>query len=101
MSSEISTQAVYRWNPKVACRTLEGTAFVLLNSRLVSLNGVGTRIWELFESGRTVGEVGAQILREFDTTDDVVKHDVGRFVSELVERDMLVSEQAGASGRSE
>ena len=55
-----------KWNPKVACRTLEGTAFILLDSRMVRLNEVGTRIWELFEEGSTVKSVVDQIVEEFE-----------------------------------
>ena len=53
----VSTTATFMWNPKVACRTLDETAFILLNSRMVRLNEVGTRIWDLFEIGSSINTV--------------------------------------------
>lgn len=80
----------YLWNPRVACRTLEGTAFVLMNSRLLSLNEVGTRIWGLLEKPHSVSEVTEQIVAEFDTDRDTALRDACAFVEQLVERHVLV-----------
>ncbi len=93
---------VYGWHHRVACRTLEGTAFVLLSGRMLSLNAVGTRIWELFENGATVDDVAAQVVDEFETSLDVAKTDTENFVEQLLERDLLIiankSNNTGQSG---
>ena len=49
------------WNQRVACRTIKSTAFVYVGGRMVSLNEVGTRIWELFKDGATLASVSAAI----------------------------------------
>ena len=85
-----------RWHPKVACRTLEGTAFILLDSRMVRLNEVGTRIWELFEEGSTVGDVVDRVASEFDVETDRVMRDADVFVRELLAKGMLVSSETQA-----
>jgi hypothetical protein len=79
------------WNPQAACRTLEGTAFILLNSRMMRLNPVGTRIWELFENGSTVAAVVACIVEEFDTTSEQAAADAHVFVSELLGKGLLIA----------
>ena len=84
----------YRWNPRVATRTYDGTAFILLDSRMVSLNEVGSRIWELCRDGAELDEVGRMIAQEFETTEDVARRDAEQFVTDLVARDMLLTEDA-------
>jgi hypothetical protein len=81
---------VLKWNPKVACRTLEGTAFILLSSRMVSLNEVGTFIWESLKEGATLDQVVASVLEEFDTSPDVARADARELISTLLEKEMLV-----------
>lgn len=93
--------ATLRWNASVACRTLEGTAFILLNSRMVRLNEVGTRIWELFEEGSTIARVVDEIVAQYDASPERVSADARAFVSELVAKEMLVPVEHGSQkGRS-
>ena len=49
----------------MACRTLDGTAFILLASRMVSLNEVGTFIWERFQNAATLEDVVQSVDRVF------------------------------------
>ena len=79
-----------KWNPRVACRTLDGTAFILLNSRMLRLNEVGTYIWERFENGATLDKVVDGILEEFETTPKKAKADAAAFVKTLVNKEVLV-----------
>jgi hypothetical protein len=78
------------WNPRVACRTLDETAFILLNSRMVRLNEVGTFIWEQYENGSTIDAVIALIVEEFETTQVQATEDARSFVGELVQKDLLI-----------
>ncbi len=84
----------YVWHPKVACRTLDGTAFVLLGDRMVSLNGVGTHIWAQLEAGATVDKIAQNISDEFDVTFDIAVQDATTFVESLIAREFLVSRPA-------
>ena len=67
-----------------------GTAFILLNSRMLRLNEVGTYIWERFEHGSTFPRVVRAIVDAFDTTETHARVDARAFVDELVARDALV-----------
>lgn len=86
----VTDSLALKWNSKVACRTLEGTAFILLKSRMVSLNEVGTFIWEQFEKGSTIEGVAAQVVKQFETSLDAARTDAREFVRALVEKEMLV-----------
>ena len=95
-TSEIS--AIYAWNPKVASRTLDDTAFVLLQSSMVSLNDVGTYLWEHFKKGSTVEEAVTAIVSEFETTDDVARKDIVEFVNSLLNKNLLVIDDSRSQG---
>lgn len=79
------------WNPKVSCRTLEGTAFILLKSQMISLSEVGTKIWDLFEQGTSLSQVVPQIVAQYEVGEDVAWADARNFVGTLVEKGMLIS----------
>ncbi|MED5464471.1 MAG: PqqD family protein [Myxococcota bacterium] len=81
---------VYVWNPKIACRTLEDTAFILYQSRMVSLNEVGTFIWERFREPARVLEVVDEVLEHFETTREQATSDVDGFVRLLAARDLVI-----------
>jgi hypothetical protein len=80
----------YRWNPAVATRTLDGTAFVLVHSRMVSLNDAGTRIWALCQGGATVDSVAQLLTSEYDVDLGRATGDAHSFLETLRERGMLV-----------
>ena len=90
----------YAWHPGVATRTLDGTAFILLGSRMLSLNPVGTHIWEQFEAGATVKRAAKAVVKEFETTDEVAMADTAKFVEELLARQLVVARQGRAVGGS-
>ena len=95
-NEEIS--AFYAWNPKVASRTLDDTAFVLLQSSMVSLNDVGTYLWEHFKKGSTVEEAVTAVVSEFETTDDVARKDIVEFVNSLLNKNLLVIDDSRSQG---
>lgn len=57
---------------------------------MLSLNDVGSRVWELFKDGATIQSVILAIVDEFEVTPDVAGQDVQLFVKELLERQLLV-----------
>jgi hypothetical protein len=80
----------YRWNPKASCRTLDGTAFVLLGRRMVSLNEVGTFIWARLEKGAALDEVVPLVVSAFETTEGTARADASAFFDRLVGEEMVV-----------
>ena len=90
--------ACYAWNPKVASRTLDDTAFVLLQSSMVSLNDVGTYLWEHFKTGSSVEEAVKAVVSEFETTDDVARKDIVEFVHSPLNKNLLVIDDSRSQG---
>lgn len=78
-------------NPKVAARVINGEAMILTphDSVLHTLNPVATRIWELLPTHRTLSELVATLVAEYDVAPDEVEHDVQELVQALVERQIL------------
>ena len=97
MSEANSEAREYQWNPRIACRTLEDTAFILHESKMVSLNEVGTFIWEQFKKPRAKSAVVDAVENEFDAPRADIAKDVDVFVESLLERALLVHK----SGTSE
>jgi hypothetical protein len=81
----------YRQNPRTAGRVIDGLAFVVTpdDNKLHSLNVTGTFIWQLAETGRTVGEVAAFLARRFDVPAERARGDAARFCEDLRERGIL------------
>lgn len=87
----ISLDQVVSRDESTASRVLGDEAVVLtpLDSKIHSLNETGTRIWELLADKPTVGEIIAQIHREFKVDEEQAKEDVIAFLEELAEKGMI------------
>ncbi len=81
----------YRWHPKIATRTLDGAAFILLGSRMLSLNEVGTCLWQSFERGATIEQACTEVVASFEAQPEQVRKDATQFIDQLLERGMLVA----------
>ena len=90
----MTQKKTWKWNPNVACRTLEGTAFILLNSRMLSLNEVGTFLWDRLENGSCVEALSAEVENAFDTTQEEAQGDTQVFVNTLIEKELLIEADA-------
>jgi len=90
----------YAWHSKIACRQLEDTAFILLNSRMISLDPIGSRIWQWFEQGSTVGEAAEKLNKEYEVSVNQAQLDVKTFVDDLCERELLVACESESSANA-
>ncbi len=54
------------------------------------LDGVGQRIWELISEQKTIAETAATLTAEFEVEEDRAQTDVVDFVSDLIERGLLL-----------
>ncbi len=79
-------------HPQVAARIIDGEAVIVLpqSGQVTVLNEVGSRIWELIDGTRSVGEITEIIVAEYDVTAEQAERDVAEFIQELVENKMLV-----------
>jgi coenzyme PQQ synthesis protein D (PqqD) len=58
-------------------------------SLYIGLNEVGSRVWELLETPRTVSDLCTDLTREFDIEADVCESEVVAFLQSLVEVDLI------------
>ena len=54
-----------------------------------ALNTIGTRIWELIEDARTIEEICALLLEEFDVDPNQCKTDVEEYLEEMKSLDLI------------
>lgn len=83
-----------RREPSAAWRVVDGEAVMVLPStgKVHTLNGVGTRFWELVDGQRTIAEIATQLADEFDAPPDRIAADCRGFAAELNERGLLALE---------
>jgi len=62
-----------------------GTAILFSDGTMVTLNILGTEIWKRCE-GRTEDEIVAELLREFDVEESILRSDVAAFLKDLADK---------------
>jgi coenzyme PQQ synthesis protein D (PqqD) len=86
----------YVRNPEFVFRRIE-TEIVLLPVRrnmgdlesIFSLNEVGGRVWELLATPRSLDELRASVVQEFEVTDAEAERDLRAFLDELLSIDAV------------
>jgi len=95
MTSEEITNLYPVYDPDVAGRVFDGEAVVVLPARgqVLVLNGVGSRVWELVDGKRSVGDVVGAIVAEYETSEEQAREDVLAFLKVLEVRGALKLEE--------
>ena len=91
MAERVKAAARPQREPAAAWRVIDGEAVMVLPSsgRVHTLNGVGTRFWELVDGTRTLGDIAGQLAEEFDAPAARIETDCHEFARELRERGLL------------
>jgi hypothetical protein len=78
-------------NADAAGRRIDDLSFVMNpeRSELHSFNDVGMRVWELVDGERTVADIAAAIVDEFEVEPGVAEADALEFLALLRERDLI------------
>lgn len=83
-------------NPDTPARTIDGEAIVITphDSTLHTLNETATYIWDRADGTRTLEEIAAEMLEEFETDAETLRADALDFVQTAVDKGlMLVTEE--------
>lgn len=72
----------------------EAVLLDLRTERYFSLDDIGTRIWSLITEHNTIDAVVAQMLKEYDVTEAVLRKDVETLLGRLVAAGLLVASTA-------
>jgi hypothetical protein len=80
-----------RRTTKAAWQDVEGETVLLVTDeeKLLGLNAVAGRIWQLADGTRTVEEIAARIEAEFAADGQGVREDTLGFVNRLVARSLI------------
>src|SRR3972149_5200446 len=69
-----------------------GAATLPLDTKVLrGLNAVGSRVWELIDGRRSVADIVAAVVREFDVPPEAAGADVDAFVRELLARGLVTA----------
>lgn len=80
-------------NPAVEWRDIGGEATLVRpgeTSGSHELNEVASRIWELCDGRRTVREIAARVVEEFEVDLATAEHDAAEFVREMLQGGLLL-----------
>jgi GeoRSP system PqqD family protein len=69
-----------------------GTSVLFCGGTMLSLNLLGTEVWKLCD-GRSIDDVVAELLPQFDIEEEVLRTDVEAFLSELAEKGFITYEK--------
>jgi hypothetical protein len=88
-------------HPHAAARVYNGEAFIVLphEGKYKILNDCGSRVWELMDGSRTIGDIAHLIEEEYKVTLDKALADVIEFVNDLREHKMLASDDDDGAGK--
>ena len=81
----------YQVDSEVTFQKLEeATVLVhLVSGRIHHTNATGSRIWELLEAGRSVGEILQTLEKEFEASPDHLQAEVEQFLEQLSTEKMI------------
>jgi coenzyme PQQ synthesis protein D (PqqD) len=68
-------------------------SIVLLDSQsgeYYTLEAVGTRVWQLCDGARTLGEIAAVIAKEYDQSPEVIERDILELAQDLMAEQLVV-----------
>ncbi len=79
-------------HPQAAARVVDDKMVVVLadSGQVNVLNEVGSRIWELMDGTRTLGEIATASTAEYEVTPETAQHDVDEFAGTLLQAEAIV-----------
>jgi hypothetical protein len=80
-------------NPDLIATDMDGDTVMMSIERgeYYGVSGVGTRIWELLETPKTVAQIIASLCAEFEVDEATCQADVERFIQDLVDNGMIMA----------
>jgi hypothetical protein len=79
-------------HPQVAATVVDGQAVIVMSDtgQVTVLNDVGTRLWQLSDGTRSLGEIVQTIVDEYDVTPEIAWQDAENFLQRLVEVQAII-----------
>jgi len=79
-------------SPNTASRLVDGEAVVVTpgEGTVRILNETGSRVWELSDGKKNIGELVSIIENEFSVTTEIAKSDILELISDLENKNLMV-----------
>jgi hypothetical protein len=98
ISQILGSSTVVAARDQVSCDLAGEAAILDMKSGIYyGLNAVGARIWNLIQDPKTVDEVSAAILAEYDVETDRCQHDIVALLQDLVAHGLVEIHHGTAS----
>lgn len=80
-----------RHSGQVAARIFDGEAVVITpaENMVRMFNRVGSRVWELVDGVRSIGEIAALLSWEYEVTEQEAEHEVIAFLNNLAGKGLI------------
>ncbi|MDH4146424.1 MAG: PqqD family protein [Acidimicrobiia bacterium] len=84
----------------VLVRELQGESIILNlhNEQYVGLDQVATVMWAALADAESIDAARAELVEFYDVSDEVLTEDLGRFLTRLVDRDLVTVIETDAVG---
>ena len=84
-------QRVFRTNPAIIWKLVHEEAVLLnpANGEYFGLNEVGSEIWKNIDGKKTLAEIGALLLAEYDVAPTVLEEDMLELSGELLKKGLI------------
>ncbi len=92
----MKSSVMWKQNPAMITRTIDGLAVIMdpQEGKVLSLNLVGTLIWEMANGNNTQEEILAAVCNEFDVCRELASSDLTEFVETLAGKSLILVEES-------
>ena len=92
---KLTAESVLERHEDIAFRVVDGAAVLVSprDAKIVTLNEVGTRVWELLD-GRPLGEIARALVEDFEVDEPQALEDAATFAEDLLLRGLATERGA-------
>lgn len=102
MKDPVSLDTVCTPSEDIVAREIEGDIVIVplvagicdAEDELYTLNQTGKAVWDMLDGQRTLGQVAAALVREFEAAQPEIEADVLGFAAEMIRRGILAAKAA-------
>jgi hypothetical protein len=92
MSTELARDTAVVRNPRLIAADMDGDLVMMSieSGEYFGLGGVGTRVWELIDTPRTLAQLTQAICAEYEVDAATCETDISRFLADLLANGLAV-----------
>jgi hypothetical protein len=92
MSAALTRDTTVKRNPQLIAADMDGDTVMMSieSGEYFGLGGVGTRVWELIDTPRTLAQLTQTICAEYEVDAATCEADISRFLADLLANGLAV-----------